>query len=83
MNNDFLDGSQIVTPSVVDKIKDLQDENNLLKEKVKIFCNLLNDQIQMFEKANEKDGKHTLEVDHDILIRLKNKYIEILEELNS
>lgn len=82
-NKNYIDGSQMSNSSVVNKIKDLQEENFLLKEKVKIFCNLLKAQIEMFETANEKDGKHTLTVDHNVLVRLKDKYIEFLEDLNT
>lgn len=79
-----IDGSRIISysdDSFIAKIKQLQEENNLLKQKEKIFWNLVKSQIEMFESADEKDGKHTLVVNHDSLMKLKNKYIEVLGEL--
>lgn len=61
------------------EIKELTKENILINDLNIGMINIMKSMITMFNTAKEEDGKHTLQVSHEVLLKLKNKIEEVIK----
>lgn len=62
-----------LVPKLHYKIEKLEKENKRLNDLSQALMKCIKDQADMLAAAKEEDGKHTLVVDHSILVAIREK----------